>query len=576
MNPLEWMEENYVLPPSNGISGLWNAKTAPYLAEIVENFGKWYIHKIVLWCSSQIGKTETGYGCMAWVIDNRPSNMLLLMPNDELARTSAETRILPSLKRCKATEKSLIEEKEEKKSKEKMTLIKFIGGFLKISGGKSSVASKSLPIKFLFTDETDELPRTAVEQAEERTKTFENSGRKIFHSSTSDEIVSKSSNIIKLYNECDCLRGFQIKCIKCGKYTDLDFFRDIEYESYKDFRKGYDSTKFNNTQIKSQYYKTIKKNVKIRCNKCKELLNDNERKVSISNGKCVSIFGTYEDAIEVGYNIGAIYSPFTSLGAIANAWEKAKGDNISEALFYQGWLAKKYNGITKGNLSYEELKNNIIDEIPIEDKIILSTMSIDVQKDHFWFEISSWSYGNMNNYVIKVGKAETVGSIKDILDKFNIKIFSIDVKDGLRQKEMIDWSYVMMLQGYSPFPIAGDKRSITGGLWNITKNAKHGDKLDIFTINSLSYKLRFKQHLENGSSHKSEKSTYFIKGFTDELEFLNQYLAEEYKEVVNAKTNVIERQFILKQPHLDNHLWDCGVYHQFLAEKLELEYFVEE
>lgn len=202
--------------------GQWKTSRVPFMAEPMQSLSTTTdVQDVSLMKGTQISGTETGNNFVGYVIDHVPGSMMVVQPTLDMGKRYSRQRVdpmindMPILKEKVATSKSrdggnTLLEKD------------FIGGYLVITGANSATGLRSMPVRFLFMDETDAYPFDLDNEGDpeqlavKRTQNF--SRKKILRVST--PTVDGMSRIQKSFLRGD-QRYYHVPCPHCGSAQKL-------------------------------------------------------------------------------------------------------------------------------------------------------------------------------------------------------------------------------------------------------------------------------------------------------------------------------------------------------------------
>ena len=89
-----------VLTPPTAEAGPWRNERTPYLVGIMDALVEPGVAEITILKSTQIGGSEAIRNMIAWVVDNDPSPVMLVLPDEKSAKEVIATRIKPLFESC--------------------------------------------------------------------------------------------------------------------------------------------------------------------------------------------------------------------------------------------------------------------------------------------------------------------------------------------------------------------------------------------------------------------------------------------------------------------------------------------
>ena len=142
----QWAEKKRTLT-GGAMPGPWRNSVTPYLVEIMDAFSDDVIEEIIFVKPTQVGGTTAMENMIGALVDQEPAPTMVVYPSDDLAETTAETRLVPMFKACPDIA-GKFRETESKKLQ-----LKFRDMFLYLTGANSPADLSSKPIRNLFLDE---------------------------------------------------------------------------------------------------------------------------------------------------------------------------------------------------------------------------------------------------------------------------------------------------------------------------------------------------------------------------------------------------------------------------------------
>ena len=577
----KWAREYHNLPETAAVKGKWGEHIeVPFADMFLDWYNKRNLQEIGYFAGSQISKTESVFVLINYIIDRDPSAVTLFFPNDNLANFNASEKVIPAIRSCDINSESIDKKLAEVNRKEKTLLIRFLGGFLRIAGAETSKNRKSVNSRITFIDEASEIKVENIAEIVERGKTYAKGGRKLYLTSTMvhddyDEKGLPQDPILRFYTTAECVVHWESKCPNCGEYQELEI-EQVRYPLLSEMPNK-DEAVYNAWASRNAYYE---------CKHCKDKWNDSDRELAINNGRKKVIRGDEDEAISICLRISSLYSNFLPLQMIVSKMLEADGNPLLEQKFHHGWLAKRYER------SFEKTEPEKIftlattikrGEVP-KNAIVL-TMTIDVQKDHFWYMLAAHQ-DNKNIHIVDWGRLESWINVEDLMDakigasEATIILTGIDYgysQDGTVLEFLADHrGHTIPIKGgsstnskpYSSTTIESDSNG---------KVIKGGMKL--FVTNTYHYKSIAYAKLERGYNDANINTVTI-----PEIEYLKDGEANQ-DFIVLAKQLTSENYYTdaEKSPnkktgwqkvtsHADNHLWDCFYMQVFLRDLLKIDY----
>ena len=572
----KWADRERILDAmASSEPGQWRTDRTPYLRGIMDAFNDPKVEDIIIMASTQIGKTESLYNMIGFVVDQDPGPALLVMPRESDAKSVSSKRIRPMLELSKALS-SHFTTNEDDVTKMEIQLDRMI---LYFTGANSPAGLAQRPIKYLFLDETDKYPHFSGKEADpvklatERTRTFWD--RKIVKCSTP---TTKEGYIWREYEKSDRCQ-YYVPCPHCGKYQTLIFKPQVKWpENERDPSKI--------QELKLAWYE---------CISCKGKIVDNMKQKMLLQGKWVQdgchvneageIKGSVPKTSKKGFWINALYSPWLTFSDVAA--EFLKSGSYPELLmnFINSWLAELWQE-TRDVTQPAELKKLIMDypSGSLAPGVIVITAGVDVQKDHFYLVIRGWGY-KLESWLILAARIETQVELEHRL--FNTKygwidaagqaqeplpVFLTNIDTGYRVSEVYD--FCRKWEGAAR-PIKGRDRLFGSPIHvsTIDKYPASGQPipggLKLWHLDTSYFKDKVTRLAKNSFMNIDEAKWHLYKDTPEE--YLTQFCGEHKILIRDKKTGRVFEVWRPVSGSSQTHFLDCEVYAAAAAEMLRLQ-----
>ena len=581
----QWAREYHNLPETAAVRGKWGEYIeVPFADMFLDWYNKRNLQEIGYFAGSQISKTESIFVLINYLIDRDPCAITLFFPNDNLAKFNASEKVIPALRSCDVNSESIDKKLAEVNRKEKTLLIRFLGGFLRIAGAETSKNRKSVNSRVTFIDEASEIKVENIAEIVERGKTYAKNGRKLYLTSTMvhddyDEKGLPKDPILRFYTTAECVVHWEAKCPNCGKYQELEI-EQVRYPLLAEMPTK-DEAVYNAWASRQAYYE---------CKHCKAKWNDSDRELAINTGRKKVIRGDEDEAISICLRISSLYSNFLPLQMIVQKMLEAEGNPLLEQKFHHGWLARRYER-TFEKTEPEKIFSlaSTIKRGEVPKNTIVLTMTVDVQKDHFWYMIVA-QQDSKNMHIVDWGRLESWLNVEDMMDAkigandTTIILTGIDYgysQDGTVLEFLTDHRGVSIPIKGGSSPNAKPYSSTIIETDSNGKAIKGGIKL--FVTNTYHYKSIAYSKLERGYNNANKNTITipkleYLKGGKIDKDFIilaRQLTSENYytdaEKSPNGKTG-----WQKVASHADNHLWDCFYMQVFLRDLLKIDYKKQE
>ena len=493
------------------------------------------IEEIIFVKPTQVGGTSAMENMIGSLVDQDPAPTLVVYPSDDLAETTAETRLVPMFKSCPDIA-GKFRETESKKLQ-----LKFRDMFLYLTGANSPADLSSKPIRNLFLDEVDKFPGASKREADpvslarERTKTYFN--RKIFMASTP---TLKSGHIWRALERADVEKHYFVPCPHCGKYIELKFSQ-IKWPSKDDVP---DSTE------RAEMACYI-------CQACACVITDRDKGKMLEAGQWRPVRQSAAQAKSVAFWMNTLYSPFTRFSDIAREFMRSKDDPELLQNFCNSWLAEPWED-TKLKTSAELVLKRQTDvpawELPEWTKML--TGGIDVQENCLYWVIRAWG-DFMTSQNVAHGQALSMAEIERIMnaefslssgEKIMVELAlmdSGDQTDAVYEFCTMNTEWVRPCKGVTT--LQGHYRIST-----VDKAGSRANGMQLVLVDGGKYKdmIAARMQRENG------KGSWMVHKDCG-LDYAEQVTAE-HKITERSKGRVVQR-WALKSSHADNHYLDCEI-----------------
>ena len=214
----EWADKYRLLSEkSSPEPGQWRTDRVPFMRSPMQDLSSHSdVQDVSLMKGTQISGTETGNNFVGYVIDHDPGPMMCVQPTLDMGKRYSRQRIAPMFNDMPRLAEKIATDRS-RDSGNTMLEKDFAGGYLVITGANSATGLRSMPVRFLFMDETDAYPfdldgeGDPEQLAIKRTQNF--SRRKILRVST--PTVDGMSRIQRSFNKGD-QRYYYVPCPECG------------------------------------------------------------------------------------------------------------------------------------------------------------------------------------------------------------------------------------------------------------------------------------------------------------------------------------------------------------------------
>lgn len=550
----EWADNFRVLTSVSAEPGRWRTNRTPYLKEPMDRFTDPLIEKIVLCFGAQLGKTETELNMIGYALDQTSSPTMMVYPTDTIAKFASDKRVQPMIKSVKS-----INDKFDENSK-LLELDFNNGNYMVLVGANSPSSLSSRSIKYLFFDEIDKYPAFAGKEADpiklatERTKTFVD--KKIVMVSTP---TVESGNIWQAFMSANERRQYYVPCPHCGVSQTLKFKQIKWPEEHND----------NADMIRDTAY--------YECEHCGERIYDKHKMEMLRSGEWRAVNESQSKVRSVSYHLSSIYSPWVTFGDVAYEFKNSKGTPATLMNFINSWLAEPWKSSkTKSTQNMEFTQSNYPCGV-VPDKAVLLIASVDVQLDHFWWEVRAYAPG-VKSYLIDYGQASTWEDLEEIIINREYpseygearQVMKAGIDSGFRTDEVYQFcsrfpEVCIPLKGSSnhttmtaPYTMTSLEKGVVGGLKLYVLNTDYWK--------DFIFARMIRPVDEDGTIHLYKECPQ---------EYSDHLRSEEKQEIRNVKTGAVTVQWKPLTSHPVNHLLDTCTYNAAVADIAGVKYLVE-
>lgn len=372
-----WADKFFVLSAETAAEpGRW--RSLPYQREVMDAITDSTVPMVVVMKGARVGYTLMLSAAIGYFMTQDPSSMLIVQPTVDDAKGFSKETIAPMLRDVPVLSRIVFRDVEEKNSgpKGSATLLHkaFPGGVLSLAGANSETGLRRISRRVVMFDEVDGYPLSAgaggdpVSLGLKRSEAFHN--RKAVAGST--PLVSGTSRIEELFLAGD-QRRYHVPCPHCGFMDFLVFERKADRGHVMRWPAG---------KPKDAYFEC-------RGNGCK--IEHKDKRWIIERGEWRP---DNPGAPHRSYHIWAAmsYSPNATWAQIVERFLAAKDDPQKLRTFVNTDLGETW--VERGEAPewerlYARREPYTIRSVP--DGAIVLTCGVDVQQDHFRYEVVGWA-----------------------------------------------------------------------------------------------------------------------------------------------------------------------------------------
>lgn len=550
----EWADNFRVLTNISAEPGRWRTNRTPYLKEPMDKFTDPLIEQIVLCFGAQLGKTETELNMIGYALDQTQSPVMMVYPTDAIAKFASDKRVQPMIKSVKSISDNFDENS-------KLLELDFNNGnYMVLVGANSPSSLSSRSIKYLFFDEIDKYPAFSgkeadpIKLAKERTKTFVD--KKIVMVSTP---TVESGNIWQALMNANERRQYYVPCPHCGVSQTLKF-KQIKWP---------DEHNDNADMIRDTAY--------YECEHCGGHIYDRHKMEMLRHGTWEAVNASQSKVRSISYHLSSIYSPWVTFGDVAYEFKTSKGTPASLMNFINSWLAEPWRSAKTKSTQNMQFTESTYPSGVVPDQAVLLIASVDVQLDHFWWEVRAYAPG-VKSYLIDYGQASTWDDLEEIIIHREYpseygeprQIMKAGIDSGFRTDEVYQFcsrfpEVCIPLKGSSnhttmtaPYTMTSLEKGVVGGLKLYVLNT---DYWKDFIFARMVRPIN-----EDGTIHLYKDCPQ---------EYSDHLRSEEKQEHRNVKTGAVTVQWKPLTSHPVNHLLDTCTYNAAVADIAGVKYLME-
>lgn len=513
------------------------------------------IESISLCFGAQIGKTETELNMIGYALHQTASPTMMVYPTDTIAKFASDKRVQPMIRSVEP----LADMYDESS---KLLELDFVNGnYMALVGANSPSSLSSRSIKYLFFDEIDKYPAFSgkeanpIKLAEERTKTFVD--KKIVRVSTP---TIESGNIWQSYMGANERKQYYVPCPHCGVSQTLKF-KQIKWP---------EEHQGNADMIRDTAY--------YECEHCKHRIDDKHKMDMLRQGEWRAVNDSQVRVVRsVAYHLSSLYSPWVTFGDVAYEFVKSK-DTPSELMnFINSWLAEPWKSAKTKSTQNLVFTQSEFPRGVVPQHAPLLIASVDVQQDHFWWEVRAYAHG-VSSYLVDYGQASSWADLTEILIDREYpseygearKIVRAGIDSGYRTDEVYQYcaqypEVCVPVKGDSshsplapPYKMSSIEKGVIGGM-------------KLYVVNTDYWKdFIFARMVRPANAPGT------IHLFKDCPEEYSEHLrSEEKQEIRNVKTGAVTVQWKPLTSHPTNHLLDTCVYNAMVADSVGVKYLPE-
>lgn len=380
---------------SGPLSGTrWNSDFAPYQRGFMDVFSEPGVEICAIQGSVQFGKTATALALIAYHIAHDPCPILVVEPDEGLAKDISTNRIAPIIAASPALSSRV--PKTSRTSKNTILSKKFMGGELVLVGvgGGTAIASRS--VRVLILDETGKYKTemkgegNTIDVALKRTITYRGRRRILIMSTPTVD-----GDVIGQWFKRGDQRRYYVPCPECGCMHTYQW-ANVRWEKTLDGVPITDDALAERPAGKVEHHPDT---AKLHCPSCDYGIGDAERVALLSRGEWRSERPENAGKGIASFHIWEAYSPFSSLSEIVARFVEAReaqkaGDNSKMHAWINTTLGEQVLAAGGEGVEAEALLSRVeVYPAPVPKGACILTMGVDTQDDRLEALVIGWGPG---------------------------------------------------------------------------------------------------------------------------------------------------------------------------------------
>lgn len=378
VDPADWAEENLILVAGPVAGQPFDLTTTPYWREPMGCMSVDAADNLI-WVrkSTQVAFTTMAMGVIGYWSDVAPSTAMAVQPTSQDVKDFNAEQLGPSIAAARQKGHRWAARIATQKSRDgdgSTTLRKkFPGGWLVLVGGHASAGLRRRSIKYMFVDETDELPLDLEQQGDPMNMI--EARQDSFIASGDWKRLCGSTPTIDGQSRCDAgfmagdQRYYHVPCPHCRSLHKLEFYK-LKYEETWPHR--------------AHYF----------CEKCGAAIENYHLKWMLQEENGARWIPENAGARYKSYHIEAIYSLLTTWDHLVGEYLNAKDDPTRLKTFTNLRLARAFK--VQGNAPDADVLALRAEDYPVGTLpmgVLFLTAGVDVQQNRLEWEVTGWGIG---------------------------------------------------------------------------------------------------------------------------------------------------------------------------------------
>jgi phage terminase large subunit GpA-like protein len=617
LNTPEWAERNRELSrKQTSRPGPWHNDNQPALVGLMYLCSRPGVAELWAMKSGQFGASEGGRNAIGRTAQLDPSPFMLVLADEKSGRKIVRKRIIPLFEDTPVLRQLLTGNTRDKK----LTSIALSNGFeLSLAWAGSSSALASDPYKRVWLDEVDKYAAAAqqadpVGEARVRLRTYRDTGESLLLATSTPS--TSIGPIAVGFEDCPIKLHYFAPCPHCGTAQRLTFDR-LKWDKFPELTDA----KRRAARVKSReaaWMECVNPN----CAKDHpagqgRILERHKRKMLIegywaTDDQAWRIYfdcheeGEKPEGDKVGMHIHALIDLSIKFWEVAAEFIEANGRPDKLKDFYNLTLGEPFKDpvavVTSSIFRQKCVPDPETDFTPARQQLLQPWVSrilltVDTQKDHFWFVLRGWGYG-LRSHRIHHGRAGSFEELEDLfkrewpyendvfppLPAFRLGIDSgggVESKnrDANRTEQVYTWCNLqpmlrLALKGASK-PLEAPGVRTRDRTYAPIDGRRPAFPIRLYLLDGAQFRdllasqIRGTVQIVNHESGEvQEVQQWALNDFNDE-EHYNRHLSNVIKSRVKSGRYFVDR-YMPKTEGARHDLHDCETYQQALAQGMGL------
>jgi hypothetical protein len=162
----QWGTENVYVDDTSNFKGLWSHELTPYVRQPMEDYVSDSVTELTCMAASQVAKTQPFLICLCWSIVNDPAPTLWVSSTEPVLEIFAKARLWPTFQRCKPVAERL------PRTRGMPMNIHFPNMLFSMASSESDAELQSTPYRRILLDEVRNYKAENFAMVQKRTRTY--------------------------------------------------------------------------------------------------------------------------------------------------------------------------------------------------------------------------------------------------------------------------------------------------------------------------------------------------------------------------------------------------------------------